>query len=129
MQVAAHVSLTGSAGDETALERLLKDVLDHEPTKAIAVDAIQKMVAEHYDLRVSDITGPRRTKNIAEARHVAMYLTRHLTKLPLTQIGEEFGARDHGTVIHACKVIAARIQSDEQMRRTVEVLMARITDG
>jgi chromosomal replication initiator protein len=129
MQVAAHVSLTGSAGDETALERLLKDVLDHEPTKAIAVDAIQKMVAEHYDLRVSDITGPRRTKNIAEARHVAMYLTRHLTKLPLTQIGEEFGARDHGTVIHACKVVAARIQPDEQMRRTVEVLMARITDG
>ena len=129
MQVAAHVSLTGSAGDEAVLERLLKDVLDHEPTRAIAVDAIQKAVAEHFDLRVSDITGPRRPKNIAEARQVAMHLTRSLTKLPLTQIGEEFGGRDHGTVIHACKTIGARIQKDDALRRAVEILTARITGG
>ena len=129
MQVAAHVSLTGSAGDEATLERLLKDVVDHEPTRAIAVDAIQKAVAEHFDLRVSDITGPRRPKNIAEARQVAMHLTRSLTKLPLTQIGEEFGGRDHGTVIHACKVISLRVRTDDGLRRAVEILTARLTGG
>ena len=129
-RVAAHVSLEGRApADEAALEALLRDVIDQEPTKMISVDAIQRVVATHYDLRVGDLTGPRRPSNIALARQVAMYLTRHMTKLPLTQIGEEFGGRDHGTVIHACKVVSGRMKAADDFRKGVESLIARIVEG
>lgn len=129
-RVAAHVSLEGAApANEAALEALLHDVVDMEPTKTVSVDAIQRMVATHYDLRVGDLTGPRRPSNIALARQVAMYLTRHMTKLPLTQIGEEFGGRDHGTVIHACKVISKRMMAGDDFRKVVESLIAKIVEG
>jgi chromosomal replication initiator protein len=126
MRVVAHISLEGTNPDEAALHGLLHDVLDQEPTKAVTVDRIQRAVAAHFDLRVSDLTGPRRPKNIAEGRQVAMYLVRTLTKLPLTQIGEEFGNRDHGTVIHACKVIDARLNNEPGFRQLLETLSGRI---
>ena len=127
-RVAAHVSLEGSLNDEKKLEYLLSDVLDGEPAKSITVDRIQRAVAAQFDLRVSDLTGPRRPKNIAEARQVAMFLTRQLTRLPLMQIGEEFGGRDHGTVIHACKVISSRLTGSDDWRRIVDTLTARIME-
>lgn len=129
-RLAAHVSLEGRApASEPALEALLHDVLDQEPARTVSVDLIQRTVATRYDLRVSDLTGPRRPSNIAEARQVAMYLTRHITKLPLTQIGEEFGNRDHGTVIHACKVVSARMGGSDEFRRLVEALIAKVVEG
>ncbi len=126
MRVVAHISLEGSDPDETALHKLLQDVLDQEPAKSVTVDRVQRVVAAHFDLRVSDLTGPRRPKNIAEARQVAMFLVRTLTKLPLTQIGEEFGNRDHGTVIHACKVVDHRTSSEPSLRQTLDTLTSRI---
>lgn len=126
MRVVAHISLEGTNPSESTLHGLLHDVLDQEPTKAVTVDRIQRAVAAHFDLRVSDLTGPRRPKNIAEGRQVAMYLVRTLTKLPLTQIGEEFGNRDHGTVIHACKVIDARLNNEPGFRQLLETLSSRI---
>lgn len=126
MRVVAHISLEGSNPDETALHKLLQDVLDQEPAKSVTVDRIQRVVAAHFDLRVSDLTGPRRPKNIAEARQIAMYLVRTLTKLPLTQIGEEFGNRDHGTVIHACKVVDQRLSTEPGLRQTLDTLTSRI---
>jgi len=126
MRVAAHLSLEGGLNGEPELAALLGDILEQEPTKAITVDRIQRTVASHYDLRVGDLTGPRRPKHIAEARQVAMYLTRQMTKLPLMQIGEEFGGRDHGTVIHACKVVAGRMSATGEFGRSVDELMAKI---
>lgn len=129
-RVAAHVSLEGRCPvNDAALEALLHDVIDQEPMKTVSVDAIQRCVANHYDLRVGDLTGPRRPSNIALARQVAMYLTRHMTKLPLTHIGEEFGGRDHGTVIHACRVITDRMKKADDFRKTVESLIARVVEG
>lgn len=126
MRVVAHISLEGSNPDETALQKLLQDVLDQEPAKSVTVDRVQRVVAAHFDLRVSDLTGPRRPKNIAEARQVAMHLVRTLTKLPLTQIGQEFGNRDHGTVIHACRVVDQRMNKEPALRQTMDTLTTRI---
>lgn len=126
MRVVAHISLEGSNPDEVTLQKLLQDVLDQEPAKAVTVDRVQRIVAAHFDLRVSDLTGPRRPKNIAEARQIAMYLVRVLTKLPLTQIGGEFGSRDHGTVIHACKVVEQRMSIDPGLRQIIDTLTSRI---
>lgn len=129
MRVAAHVSLEGGIASETALSQLLHDVIDEEPAKSITVDRVQRAVATEYDLRVSDLTGPRRPKNIAEARQVAMYLTRHMVKLPLIQIGEEFGGRDHGTVIHACKVISQRMNQTAEFRTMVDRLQSKLLEA
>ncbi|TDU64565.1 chromosomal replication initiator protein [Prosthecobacter fusiformis] len=129
MRVAAHVSLEGTMLNESALAAFLHDVIDEEPTKSITVDRVQRAVANQYDLRVSDLTGPRRPKNIAEARQVAMYLTRHMVKLPLIQIGEEFGGRDHGTVIHACKVITQRMSETHDFRAMVDRLSAKLKEA
>jgi chromosomal replication initiator protein len=90
---------------------------------------VQRIVATHYDLRVSDLTGPRRPKNIAEARQVAMFLVRSLTKLPLVQIGDEFGGRDHGTVIHACKVVTNLINGSNDFKRTLDSLAGKIRES
>ena len=129
MRVAAHVSLEGTMSSESALAAFLHDVIDEEPTKSVTVDRVQRAVATQYDLRVSDLTGPRRPKNIAEARQVAMYLTRHMVKLPLIQIGEEFGGRDHGTVIHACKVISRRMNETVEFRSMVDRLNAKLLEA
>jgi chromosomal replication initiator protein len=114
---------------ESALATLLHDVIEDDAAKQITVDRVQRIVATHYDLRVSDLTGPRRPKNIAEGRQVAMYLVRTLTKLPLIQIGEEFGGRDHGTVIHACKVVTNQIQNSQDFRRMVDTLAVKIRES
>ncbi len=128
MRVAAHVSLEGTMQNEAALTAFLHDVIDEEPTKSITVDRVQRAVANQYDLRVSDLTGPRRPKNIAEARQVAMFLTRQMIKLPLMQIGEEFGGRDHGTVIHACKVVSQRMSQADDFRVMVDRLSAKLLE-
>lgn len=129
MRVAAHVSLEGPVATESALATLLHDVIEDDASRQITVDKVQRIVATHYDLRVSDLTGPRRPKNIAEGRQVAMFLVRTLTKMPLIQIGEEFGGRDHGTVIHACKVITNQINASIDFRRKVDQLAAKIRDA
>jgi chromosomal replication initiator protein len=126
MRIVAHISLEGKSPTETTLQSLLQDVLDQEPTKAVTVDRVQRVVAAHFDLRVSDLTGPRRPKNIAEARQIAMFLVRNLTKLPLTQIGQEFGNRDHGTVIHACKVVDERKSQQPELRQALDQLSSKI---
>ncbi len=129
MRVAAHVSLEGGIISEAGLTQLLHDVIDEEPAKSVTVDRVQRAVATEYDLRVSDLTGPRRPKNIAEARQVAMYLTRHMVKLPLIQIGEEFGGRDHGTVIHACKVVSQRMTEAATFRAMVDRIQAKLLEA
>jgi len=129
MRVAAYDSLEGAVTTETALATLLHDVIDADHSKTVTVDRIQRIIATHYDLRVSDLTGPRRPKNIAEARQVAMYLTRTLTKLPLVQIGDEFGGRDHGTVIHACKVVTNNLNGSTDFKRTLDTLAGKIREG
>ncbi len=129
MRVAAHISLEGAVETESALAALLHDVIDDDKSKTITVDRVQRIVATHYDLRVSDLTGPRRPKNIAEARQVAMFLVRSLTKLPLMQIGEEFGGRDHGTVIHACKVVNNLISGSTDFKRRVDNLAGKCQES
>ena len=68
----------------------------------ISIDTIQKHVAEHFDIRLADMTSRRRPENIAFPRQIAMYLSRQMTESSLNTIGEAFGGRDHGTVLHAC---------------------------
>jgi chromosomal replication initiator protein len=119
MRVASFQSLSGRECSRETVEQLLRDILREEAKKTVTIDQIQKKVAEHFDVRLADMTGKRRTANIAFPRQVAMYLARHHTKASLHQIGEMFGGRDHGTVLHACKSISLRMKKEDQVRQTI----------
>lgn len=127
IRVASYASLTGKSVTIEISENLLKDVLQEEDRFAITLDVIQKKVAEHFDIRVSDMTSKRRPENIAMPRQVAMYLSRSLTDSSLNQIGEAFGGRDHGTVLHACRLVKDRMEVDAAVRDAVKHLERKLT--
>lgn len=129
MRVATVISLNGHALDEDALEDLLMDFTREEDARDVTVDAILSMVAGHYDLRVVELTGRRRLARIALARQVAMHLARQLTGLSLKEIGEDFGGRDHGTVLHADRTISRKMTESASLRKAVEFLKRRLSRG
>jgi len=122
MRVAAYKSLSGQSLTTDALEHLLRDVLQEQARKAVTIDQIQKKVAEHFDIRLADMTSKKRTACIAYPRQVAMYLAREMTPSTLVEIGDAFGGKDHGTVIHACKLVKAQMEKDSKTRHLVRLL-------
>ena len=128
MRVAAYVSLhEGRIPEPEKIEHLLKDILHEEARRAITIDQIQKRVAEHFDVRLADMTSKRRPANIAFPRQIAMYLARELTKTSLSEIGSAFGGRDHGTVLHAHRLVRAKMQADEKTRNVVSFLDTQLS--
>ncbi|MHA3770928.1 chromosomal replication initiator protein DnaA [Verrucomicrobiota bacterium sgz303538] len=127
MRVASYISLNdGQTPPMERIEHLLKDLLQEEARRAITIDQIQKRVADHFDVRLADMTSKRRPANIAFPRQIAMYLARELTKSSLSEIGEAFGGRDHGTVLHAHRLVKERIQKDEKTRQVVSFLDSQL---
>jgi chromosomal replication initiator protein len=122
MRVASFVSLSETAIGTETIEHLLKDILHEESKRTVTIDLIQRKVAEHFDVRVADMTSKRRPQNIAFPRQIAMYLARELTKSSLAEIGEAFGGRDHGTVLHAHRLVQQRMRDEEKIRQTVSFL-------
>jgi chromosomal replication initiator protein len=126
IRVASYASLTGKPISVEVVEGLLREVLHEEGRFAINIDAIQKKVAEHFDIRIADMTSKRRPENIAFPRQIAMYLAREMTQSSLISIGEAFGGRDHGTVIHACRLVKDRMEVDTAVRQTVGLLEKKL---
>jgi chromosomal replication initiator protein len=122
MRVASFASLSGSQPTTEKIEHLLKDILQEEARRAITIDQIQRRVAEHFDVRLADMTSKRRPQNIAFPRQIAMYLSRELTRSSLAEIGDAFGGRDHGTVLHAHRLVKGRMNSEEKVRQVVAYL-------
>ncbi len=126
VRVAGFASLSGRALSTENLETLLRDLLQKEARQTITIDQIQKRVAEHFDIRLADMTSKRRPSSIAFPRQVAMYLSRELTKASLNEIGEAFGGRDHGTVLHAHRLVRERMQREESIRQMVSFLSSQL---
>ena len=122
MRVASFASLSGKELTQEVVERLLKDILQEEARNLITIEQIQRRVAEHFDVRLADMTSKRRPANIAFPRQVAMYLARELTKASLNEIGDAFGGRDHGTVLHACKLVKKRMHEQDSVRQTISFI-------
>jgi chromosomal replication initiator protein len=125
-RVASYASLNGTQPGFEKIEHLLKDILLEEARRSINIDQIQKRVAEHFDVRLADMTSKRRPANIAFPRQIAMYLARELTKGSLSEIGDAFGGRDHGTVLHAHRLVKERMKKEEKVRQTVAFLEAQL---
>jgi chromosomal replication initiator protein len=127
IKVASYASLTGKTIDLPATEMLLQDVLMEQAQNQLTIEIIQKRVADHYQIRHSDMTSKRRPNNIAIPRQIAMYLSRTLTKHSLQEIGDAFGGRDHGTVIHACKSVDNMMEQDSTARGAIEFLRNQLS--
>jgi len=104
----------------------LKDILPPNRPKQVTIDTIKQVVAEHFNIRLQDFEVRNRTRTVAFPRQIAMYLSRELTDSSLPKIGEEFGGRDHTTVIHACDKIGEDMKRDPAFASTIEQLIGRI---
>jgi len=122
IRVASYASLTGKKLTVEMVEGLLREILHEEGRYSVNIEVIQKKVAEHYDIRLADMTSKRRPENIAFPRQVAMFLARQMTENSLSAIGEAFGGRDHGTVLHACRLVKDRMEVDSNVRQVVSFL-------
>lgn len=107
------------------LEFLLRETIEQEHQTVLTIEAIQRSVAEHYDIRLGDMTSKQRPQAIAFPRQVAMYLSREMTDQSLPAIGRAFG-RNHATVLHACRAVAEKMRTDAGLRQTVLALQQRL---
>jgi len=126
MRVASYRSMSSQELTKEVIETLLRDILQEQAKKAVSIDQIQRKVAEQFDVRLADMTSKRRPANIAFPRQIAMYLARGLTQSSLTDIGDAFGGKDHGTVIHAVKLVKRRMEDDEKTRHVVRSLESQL---
>jgi len=124
IRVVAYSKLVGKEVDETVASEVLKDLIVE--TRKITVDLIQRKVAEYFEVRPSDMTAKRRTQNVVYPRHVAMYLSRELTALSFPEIGEQFGGRDHTTVLHAYEKIKKDMKRDPKAKSLVDKLLVEV---
>mgnify|MGYP000038485476 FL=1 len=107
-------------------EELLRDHITPSERKEITSELIIEVVAEHYNLKTSDLASVTKKKTIAYPRQIAMYLCRELTNVPLVTVGELLGGRDHSTVIHGCEKISTELQTNEQLKSTIDSLRKKI---
>jgi len=126
-RVASYSSLMNGTLSQEKVEQLLQDIFQEEVQTQLTIEKIQQKVTEYYHLRPSDMTSKRRPNAIAFPRQVAMYLCRILTTCSLQEIGESFGGRDHGTVIHACKTVENMMDQEEASKRAVELLQTQLS--
>ena len=128
-RIASYDALIDKQLNLEAVERLLSDLLHEETLTKVTVDQIQKKVSDYYQIRFSEMIGRRRTSAIVLPRQVAMYISRTLTSDPLKSIGDAFGGRDHGTVIHACKQVENMMEQDGSVKRGVDYLIKQLSQG
>jgi len=119
--VIAYARFNGKDITLDTAKEALKDLLMAQ-NRQITVENIQKTAADYYKLKVSDLLAKKRARNIARPRQMAMALAKELTQMSLPEIGDAFGGRDHTTVLHACRTIAALREKDHEINRDYHVL-------
>lgn len=126
IRVIAYSTLTKTEITEELAAEALKDILSSNTNRVITAGIIQDIVARFFDIKPEEFRSKRRSRDISYPRQIAMYLCRELTELSLPKIGEEFGGRDHTTVIHAIDKISQDIETNPETRRTIEELKRNI---
>lgn len=127
IRIVAYSSLTNSEITVDLASEALKDIISNKQAKHVTIETIQDVVGSYYNLRIEDFKSQRRTRNVAYPRQIAMYLCRKLTDMSLPKIGEEFGGRDHTTVIHAYEKISQSLKSDEALQNAINDITKKLT--
>ncbi len=125
IRATSYASLIGRPVTVTDLESLLRDTIDTEKQEALTFEHIMKTVADHYDIRLVDMTSKRRPSAITGPRQVAMYLCRSLTSASLPEIGGAFG-KTHATILHACRLVESKMTEDSDLRQSVSHLTRQL---
>jgi len=129
IRVMAYSSLTNNKNITVDLAaEALKDIISSSQTKAITIDLIQDVVANYYNLSIQELKSQRRTRNVSNPRQIAMYLSRKLTDMSLPKIGDEFGGRDHTTVIHAYEKISGALKTDDGLANAIKIISKKINN-
>ncbi|MBS57039.1 MAG: chromosomal replication initiator protein DnaA [Rickettsiales bacterium] len=126
-RLVAHATLVGTSITVETAQTVLQDLLKSN-NKKITIEEIQKKVAEHFNIRLTDMHSPRRSRSVARPRQIAMYLAKSITSRSLPEIGRKFGGRDHTTVMHAVKKIEELKHQDNNFNEDIE-LLKRLIDS
>ncbi|KAB8136266.1 chromosomal replication initiator protein DnaA [Gracilibacillus oryzae] len=126
IRVVAFSSLTNQDIDASLAAEALKDIIPSSRPKIITIHHIQEAVGKRYNVKLEEFTAKKRTKSIAFPRQIAMYLSRELTDFSLPKIGEEFGGRDHTTVIHAHEKISKLLGTDQLLGKEIEEIKEQL---
>jgi len=128
IRIAAFASLVNQEITLTLTKDIIKDIVKNSTSKIVSILTVKKMVAKFYDLDVDDLADKKRTKDVAHARQVAMYLARELTNLSLPKIGENFGGRDHTTVMYACDKIKEEMNKNLELKSCINQITSLINE-
>lgn len=126
-RVMAYTNFSHKPADIASVQDVLRDLLRANARKT-TIDEIQRQVAEHYHIKISDMLSARRTRSVAVPRQVAMYLAKELTTRSLPEIGRKFGGRDHTTVLHATRKIAQQRERDGDLAEDLELLRRKLNN-
>jgi chromosomal replication initiator protein len=126
IRIVAYSSLTNKEINIDLAAEALKDIISSKQSKQITIDLIIDVTANYFNLRIEDFKSQRRTRNVAYPRQIAMYLARKLTDTSLPKIGEEFGGRDHTTVIHAHDKITEGLKEDEGLQEAINEISKKL---
>lgn len=126
IRIVAYSSLTNREINVEMATEALKDIISSARPKSITVELIKTTVADYYNMKPDDFSSKRRTRTISYPRQIAMYLCRELTDLSLPKIGEEFGGRDHTTVIHAYDKIVTDMANQSEFKNKIFKMMKEI---
>ncbi|MCK9313821.1 MAG: chromosomal replication initiator protein DnaA [Methanocorpusculum sp.] len=122
----AYSTITNKPLNMTTASEALKDILPPPQPKKITIESIQNTVSKYYGIEISELLSKKRNKHVVYPRHIAMYLCRRLTEASLPQIGEQFGGRDHTTVLHANEKITRELEVDREMAAAINELCKKI---
>lgn len=126
IRVVAYSSLVNGQITVNLANEVLKDILPSTKPKQISIELIQQTVADYFNIGLDEMRAKKRSRNVSFPRQVAMFLARELTEASLLKIGEEFGGRDHTTVIHACEKIQEDLKEDAVLASTVKEVINKL---
>jgi len=127
-RITAHADLIGKEISVDMARDTLSDLL-RASARRITIEDIQKQVASHFAIRMSDMHSARRARNIARPRQIAMYLAKNLTHASYPEIGRQFGNRDHTTIMHAVKKVEQLVGEDGGLADDIGLLRSMLTDA
>lgn len=126
-RVIAHANLMNKPLSKETAKEVLTDVFETKD-RQVDIPLIKNTVCAHFNINVQEIDSSKRTKTLTVPRQIAMYLCREMTQTSLPKIGENFGKRDHTTVMHACEKVSKQLETDTTLKKTINELKSRILD-
>ena len=127
-QILAYADIIEQKPTLEMAKNQLKDILNNNSVQNVSLDVIQKVVADYHQISISDLKSKKRNKQFIEPRQIAIYLSRELTEMTYTEIGNEFGGKDHSTIMHSYNAIADNIKIDSKLESKINLLLREIKE-